>query len=148
MRVPGTIWEQKSTLFLNNPRRGDSGENIKSLAVPDEATNYKHISANFKSTILQVHNYSPYNVLCLPWLFWRAITASISIYKPFQEALVLVCEIYMAEFTANASVVELFSFENLKICFFFFAVINLNCLSRIRNLLYNCKELKLLISFN
>ena len=29
----------------------------------------------------------------------------------FQEAPVLVCEIYMTEFTANASVVEFFSVE-------------------------------------
>ena len=58
--------------------------------------------------ILQVHDYSPYNVLYLLWLFLRAVTASFSIYEPFQEAPVLVCEIYMIEFTAHESVVKLF----------------------------------------
>ena len=46
-------------------------------------------------------------------MFLRALTASFSIYEPFQEAPVLVCETYMIGFTANASVVELFFCRDL-----------------------------------
>ena len=45
--------------------------------------------------------------------FYELSLQVFSIYEPFQEAPVLVCEIYMTEFTANASVVELFFCRDL-----------------------------------
>ena len=35
MRVPGSIWEQTSTLFLNSPRKNNQVANEKGLANPN-----------------------------------------------------------------------------------------------------------------
>ena len=111
-------------------------ENIKVPAIPYEATNYRYISR----LILQVHNYSPYNVLFLLRLFLRVVTANCSIYEPFQETPVLVCEIDMIEFTANASVVELYC-RNLTFIVYFRRICNIyvrmTIYSSLSSFLYN-----------
>ena len=66
-------------------------------------SNYKYSSANFKSTIL---------LPTMPSIFFDCFNdSSLQVFRfmtVFQEAPVLVCEIYMIEFTGYAPVVELF----------------------------------------
>ena len=107
---------QKKNSPYNVGHIGSLLENISnfSLFPTIVATNYRYISANFKSTILlptmlsiffDCFYESSLQVFRFMALFQKAVVTL------FQKAVVLVCEIYRIEFTANASVVELFSVE-------------------------------------